>query len=365
MERSDLKELRKIIKNETAPDWVYGVYVDAENQVSFETVMRLADMEDAEKFRHLNLFNRVLSTRIGLESFPVKLKEQQLPLLQLRKAGAEELEVFEEFRDHLLTHYRHTDPYYATLVRIAYDVPARAEDGRRLEDGDRVYEALLLAICPASLSKPVLGYDVDHVGELDRRWQIGNPACGFLYPSFDDRGEDRNEVMIYSKTPDREEYLNGLFGVTEKESPVGVKAQKGIFSTLLGQMDPTLKEAVAFSESIVEHAAMQEEPELRREDLKKLIGESGTDTEMFDEIYEDTVGETPIAIAAVAESSVSVCTDAVTIRVSADKAQLIETRRINGRDYILIPADGTVTVNGSAVRAFAEPDSAPESEEEE
>jgi hypothetical protein len=46
-------------------------------------------------------------------------------------------------------------------------------------------------------------------------------------------------------------------------------------------------------------------------------------------------------------------TDSVVLKVPSDKAQLIETRKINGRDYILIPADGTVTVNGAAVTALA------------
>lgn len=352
MERSDLRELRKVVKSkETVIDWVYSIYVDADNQLCYEDLVRLSDMEDAERFRHLNLFARVLSTRVGMDSFPVRLAAQQESLLQLRSADGKDTETFESFRDHLLESYVHTDPYYATLVRIVYDVPSKAKDGRRLEDGEMVYEALLFSICPAKLSKPVLGYDVDHVGELDRRWQIGNPVCGFLYPAFDNRGEDRNEVLVHSAAPDAEDYINGLFGVEEAEAPVGVKAQRGIFSALLGQLDVELEEAAAISENILEKAAEQEEVELAKEDLKKMVEAAGADTAAFDEIYEDTVGDTPIAIAAVADSSVIVRTDTVTIKVPADKAGLIETRTIDGRDYIMIPADGTVTVNGAAVRA--------------
>ena len=75
--------------------------------------------------------------------------------------------------------------------------------------------------------------------------------------------------------------------------------------------------------------------------------------EDFDEIYDETIGDTQIALDAVAESCITVKTDAMTLKVPIDKAQLIRTRIIDGREYILIPADGTVTVNGTAVSASA------------
>jgi hypothetical protein len=156
--------------------------------------------------------------------------------------------------------------------------------------------------------------------------------------------------MIRSASPDTETYLNGLFGIEEHKAPVGVQMQRDIFSTMLAQLDVDLAEAAAISENILEKAAEHESVSLDRTDVKKIAEAAGVNTDSFDEIYEDVVGETPIAIAAVADSSVTVKTDTVTIRLPADHAQLIEARRIDGRDYILIPADGTVTLNGTAVR---------------
>ena len=78
MEQTDIRELRKVIKaKDSVIDWVYGVYVDAENNVCYEDLMRLSDMEEAEKFRHLNIFAKILSPRIGMETFPVRLNGQQ------------------------------------------------------------------------------------------------------------------------------------------------------------------------------------------------------------------------------------------------------------------------------------------------
>ncbi len=366
MERTDMKELRKAIKaKDTVIDWIYSIYVDAENNLCWEDLTQLIDMEDAERFRHLTIFSKALSTRLGIDAHPVRIREQAADLLEMRSFSGKSTEAFAPFRDRLLESYTHTDPYYAALARIAYDVPTKASDGRALEDGDTVFEALLLAICPATLSKPVLGYDLDHVGELERRWQIGNPTCGFLYPSFDNRSEDRNEVLIRSAAPENEDFLGELFRVSGETAPVGVKQQRELFCEMLSRLDVDLGEAAAISETMVEKAAELESPVLDQMEMKKIAEAAGVDTEQFDEIYEDTVGATPIAITAVTDSSVTVKTDTVTIKLPAENAQLVETRRIDGRDYILIPADGTVTLNGTPVRACTVQEAAQEEGAEE
>ena len=353
MDKQDLKELRKVIKaKDTVIDWVWSLYVDSENQPVFEDVCKLADLEEAEMFRHMGLFGKTLGTRIGVESFPVGLELQQEELLDLRQSSGADLEDFAAFRDALLDGYVHTDPFYATLARIAYDVPSKSKDGRRLEDGDLVYEALLFMVCPAKLSKPALGLAEDRVAELSRRWMIANPSCGFLYPSFSDRLEDRNEVLIHSKMPETEDFIRRLFQVETPDAAVGAKAQKGLFSELLGQMDVTLPVAAAISENVLEKSAEEDVPLLlEKEDMRKIAASAGADLSAFDEIYDECIGEIPIALPAVADAYVTVKTDTVTLKVPAKSAQLIETRNIDGRDYILIPADGTVTVNGAAVVA--------------
>jgi hypothetical protein len=133
MEQTDIRELRKVIKaKDSVIDWVYGVYVDAENNVCYEDLMRLSDMEEAEKFRHLNIFAKILSPRIGMETFPVRLNGQQEDLLGLRSSAEKSIDTFEAFRDQLTSSYEHTDPYYAVLVRVVYDVPTKAADRRTL-----------------------------------------------------------------------------------------------------------------------------------------------------------------------------------------------------------------------------------------
>ena len=87
MQLSDLKELRKVIKSKEPPvDWVYGLYVSAENEPVWEQLTLLGAMEEAEYYRHINLFSRILAGGLGKNVFAVPLTEQPEGLLNLRSA---------------------------------------------------------------------------------------------------------------------------------------------------------------------------------------------------------------------------------------------------------------------------------------
>ncbi|MEE3420622.1 MAG: DUF4317 family protein [Lachnospiraceae bacterium] len=352
MEKSDIKEIRKQVKaRDPIIDWIYGLYVSSENEVVCESVDKWRDLEEAAQFRYQNLFAKTLSPRIGRDAFPVKLASQSGDLLFLREEGKQK-EDFESFRDALLENYVHTDPYYATVARIIYDVPTKAKDKATLEDSDYVYEAVLVSICPAKLSQAALGLQNDMITELDRRWIIGNPKSGFLYPAFSDRTEDRNELLIHSINPDAEDYLKAWFDIAEEGQPVGMKEQKDLFADLLGQLGVSVEDAALMQEAVVEKAAEEDTGDtMTAPELKRLANHVGINVDNFDETYEDVVGNIPLAKEALCEKYVTVTTDAATVRLPTEKAQLIETRVIDGREYILIPADGAIEVNGAPVSA--------------
>lgn len=367
MEKSDIKELRKAVKSkESVIDWVYGLYVNSENEVVFENISRLSDMDEDEKFRHMTMFGRILNPNLGRDNFPILIDEQQGMLLSLR-GERKELQDFEEFRDLLLANFEHTDPYYAAVARIVYDVPTKTKDRRTLDDSEYVYESLLCCICPSKLSAPSLGLADDRVRELDRRWTIGNPKRGFVYPAFNDRMEDRNQVLIFSKEPDNEDFFRSLFKVQEDLQVVGAKTQKNLFSGLLTQLNIGVEDAAAISEGLVEHAAEEESGDiLTKTDLKRIAESAGVkvDDRKWDESYDDSIGDTPLAVDALADKHVTVKTDSVMIKMPYDKASLIATRTIDGRDYLLIPADGAIEVNGAVVSAGAIGETVPEDKAE-
>ncbi len=350
MEKSDVKEIRKVVKaKETVIDWVYGLYVSADNEIVWEHVNRLSDFEEAERFRHMTMFSKVLSPHLGRDSFPMLLADQQEMLLDLRREKRQ-VEDFAEFRDLLLDTYLHTDPYYATLTRIVYDVPVKTKDKQKLDDSEFVYEAVLFSICPAKLSSPALGLKDDQVAELERRWTIGNPKSGFLYPAFDGRLEDRNEVLIHSSEPDNEEFLKLLFQPADGVQPVGAKEQKNLFSELLSGLNVTIEDAAAIGEAVVEHAADEDCGDtLEARDIKKIVEDCGVKTEHFDKLFEETVGDAKISVDAVVEKNAVVKTDNAVLKMSVEDAQSLQVRTIDGISYIMIPVSGQILVGDTRI----------------
>ena len=102
----------------------------------------------------------------------------------------------------------------------------------------------------------------------------------------------------------------------------------------------------------------KEEPEplaLDKTEMKKIFEKSGVDAEKmenFDRNFEENAGEKASLLASnIAETKkFNIETPDVVIKVNPDRADLIETRIIDGRQCLVIPVDDHIEVNGINVR---------------
>ena len=80
-------------------------------------------------------------------------------------------------------------------------------------------------------------------------------------------------------------------------------------------------------------------------------GVSPERTAAFEEKYQETFGERAElpAVNMISPKQFKISTPSVSIQVDPERTNLIETRIIDGRRYILILADGDVEVNGVKV----------------
>ena len=105
----------------------------------------------------------------------------------------------------------------------------------------------------------------------------------------------------------------------------------------------------------------KEEPEplaLDRTDVKKIFEQSGVSNEkmeMFDKNFAETAGEKGQLLASnIAETKkFNIETPDVVIKVNPERADLVETRIIDGRQCLVIPVDDHIEVNGISVRTIA------------
>ena len=91
--------------------------------------------------------------------------------------------------------------------------------------------------------------------------------------------------------------------------------------------------------------------------MKKIFEQSGVSAEKmenFDRNYEENAGEkTSLLASNIAETrKFNIETPDIIIKVNPDRADLVETRIIDGRQCLVIPVDDHIEVNGINVRTM-------------
>ena len=223
MNKKDILEIKRRFKKDTCTfTRMCGCYVDADRNKVLTFGETFLNLEDEEFHKYLEIAKKVLSGTIGnnlLElEFPASEEEaggKQQFLMGLRDSCLKRDELMEAFYDHVIDSYEYVGNYLILVFHDAYDVMTKTSDNNKLDESEEVYEYLLCAICPVTLTKPGLGYraDENRIGPRIRDWVVGVPDTGFVFPAFTDRSTDIHSVMFYTrdtKTPHAEFMENGL-----------------------------------------------------------------------------------------------------------------------------------------------------------
>lgn len=223
MNKKDILEIKRRFKKDACTfTRMCGCYVDADRNKVLTFGETFLNLEDEEFHKYLEIAKKVLSGTIGnnlLElEFPASEEEaggKQQFLMGLRDSCLKSDELMEAFFDHVIDSYEYVGNYLILVFHDAYDVMTKTSDNNKLDESEEVYEYLLCAICPVTLTKPGLGYraDENRIGPRIRDWVVGVPDTGFVFPAFTDRSTDIHSVMFYTrdtKTPHAEFMENGL-----------------------------------------------------------------------------------------------------------------------------------------------------------
>ena len=151
--------------------------------------------------------------------------------------------------------------------------------------------------------------------------------------------------------------------------PVSADSQKETFQMIIedtlgedGDYETVRNIHETLNEIIEEHKDEPEPVSLDKTDVKKIFENSGVSAEqmeVFEQTFEAAAGEKSTLIAEnIAETrKFNIETPDVVIKVNPDRADLIETRIIDGRQCIVIPVDDHIELNGINVRTIKRPGS--------
>lgn len=242
MKKKDILELkRRLKKDECTFTKMCGCYVDGEKNIVLKIKETFLNLREEEFFKYLEIAKKTLSGTVGnnlLElNFPLdeeNIGGRQLSLMELKKSKLKNDVLLDNFYNLIINSYDYTGNFLILIFHDAYDVMTRTTDNSKLDESEEVYEYLLCAICPVSLSKPGLGYfeDENRIGARLRDWVVGPPDLGFVFPAFIDRSTDIHSIMYYTKDAKdpHPEFMEEALGCSSKQTAT---EQKETFTTII------------------------------------------------------------------------------------------------------------------------------------
>lgn len=346
---------------------ISGCYVDHEKEKRMKSKDAFLSLPEEVAFKYFDIFKKTLSGSLGKNLLNMKFPtEQESPggkqefLMRLRKSRLTDIELLDEFYDKIIESYDYAENYYIVLIHAMYDVPGKSSDGTEMYDAsDSVYEFLLCSICPVQLSKAGLTYNVEHdqIEDRIRDWIVDKPDKGFLFPAFNERTTDIHSVLYYTKKSSdlQQELIDEVLGA---EIPKSADEQKESFKCLVQDV---MKEQLNYdnmrflhdklNELVEEHVEDAEPFEVDKNDVRKILQEcvgDGEELTAYDQYYNKYVGEKGKLLATNITDikTFNLRTSNVNIKVDSDRADLVETKVIDGRPCVVIAVDGIIEVNG-------------------
>lgn len=374
MNKKEINEIKKQFTPEKCTiSRICGCYVDGEKNKRTELAQTFLTLTEEENFKYFTIFKNTMSGTIGKNllnmEFPMEQEQEggtQEFLLRLKNSKLEDRDLTEQFYDKVIETYNYPENYYIILIYAAYDVPGQTEDGIENDDAsDYVYDYILCSICPVKLTEAGLCYNErsNSIESRIRDWVVAAPVHGFLFPAFNDRSTDIHGLLYYTKNSEQmqEDFIDKALGCG---APLSYKAQKETFQDIIEnslgeqcdfEMVKTIHENL--NDYVETYQDAPEPPVLDKMDMKKLLADSGVKPEALSsfEVAFDTIvcdEEKPkFAAANVASTrSFDIKMPDVVIKVKPERTDLVATRMIEGRQYIMIEVNDSVEVNGINIR---------------
>ena len=369
MDRKELSELRRRFRpDRSAIRRIYGCYVNGAGEIVSDLDEPLAAMPQEEAEKYLSLLKKALSGTLGKNLIDIVFSTRQVMegpehqlLRGLRESGLQDDALRQTFYRKVIDALdMDGESYLLLMAHDTYDVPYRSGDGEEQADAsDRVFSYLVCCVCPVKTARPELGYfPGDNEFHCSAGQVVSPPELGFLFPAFHDRGADLYNALYYARKPEElhQEFIDAVF---HTEPPMSAAEQREAFQTALTE---ALGDACGLEVAQAVHQGLRDRLEQHREsrdpeplsvtarEIGALLADCGVPEERvaaFREQCGAQLGEGALDPANLIDSKhFQVKTQEAQVQVDPEHSYLVELRVIDGRRYLLLPADGQVEVNG-------------------
>ncbi len=387
MNQKELSELkRRLNPDKRNPSVIRGCYVTGQGEVLTTFAKPVYSLGKEENEKYMSIFKKVLSGNFGQSLLPVDFSAQQVMegeehalLSTLRESALTDEEAVSRMWQQVcgcigaehahealsVEEAQNAANYLILMLHDGYDVPYK--DGNGEIDRERsttVFHYILMAICPVKRGKDALCYlpSEQDFSNHPADWVVGMPESGFLFPAFEERTANIYQALYYTKNSGdpHEMFMQSIFGV---EPLMPAVQQKETFQAILEEtladecsigVMQTVHDTVC---SLIEERKSDKNAQplsLSKTDVKTMLESCGVSEEKqaaFEEKYDQSFGaysELP-AVNVVTPRQFQVETASVSIKVDPAHSDLVQTRIIDGKCYIMVLADDNVKVNGVCV----------------
>ena len=374
MNQRELNEIRRRFKpDRTAISRVYGCYVNSNREIISHIDTSLGLLSQEEQEMYLSLLKKALSGTLGRNLLDIEFSTAQVAgsdehrLLQsVRQTEAQDPAARDALYRRIIDALDMGETNYLILLAAdAYDVPCKGRDNETFAEGsETVYQYFVCSICPVKAPTLELKYSNEDSGFHSA--STGHialaPELGFLFPAFDDRAANIYNALFYSRNAAQlhQEVIDAVFHV---DAPMSAEEQKNVFGTALGdtlqsdcRYDVVQSVHQQLRERIQEHKESHDPQPLRLtlHEVGDILAGGGATEEQADAFQRECrrqYGEDALLDPKnlMESGKFQITTPEVKITVSPAYSDRLEARVIDGRRYLLIPADETVEVNGIAV----------------
>ena len=378
MNLKEVSELRRRFRmDRNAISRIYGCFVNSSREIVsyIDESMGILPQDEAEKY--LNLLKKALSGKLGKNLIDIIFSTEQVAdsdehrlLMALRDSQLKDGDIREEFYQKIINSLDLGDSNYLILLaHDTYDVPHKNKnDEMDADTSDAVFSYVVCCVCPVKERKAELGFfPGDNEFHSCAGQIVAAPELGFVFPAFDDRAANIYNALFYSRKADEihQEVIDSVFHTT---APMSAAEQKEAFQNALSEAlgDACNMELVQsihdrLRDQIEQYKESHDpEPlELSVSDAAEILRDNGVEEEKILAFRDSCAtqfgdGATLNPANLIDSSRFEVKTADATISVGPEHSYLVETRIIDGRKYLLIPADEDIEVNGFGVRVKGE-----------
>lgn len=374
MIQKEVNEIRRRMSpDKGAIGKIYGCFVNNRKEVISYVDASLAMMYQSDSEKFLALFKKILSGGIGRSMVDIEFSAKQVMessehklLMRLKNSGLKDDEARNELFAKIIETINFEDENYLILLTYDdYDVPVKSSDGESYNDSNTMFSYMMCCICPVKDGKAELGYmsaEQEFKSYVPPKC-VSAPQLGFMFPTFEDRAANIYGALFYTKNPSvmYEDFITAVFGT---ETPMSATDQKETFAETLAE---TLESECSFDVVQSVHEKIRERITVYKEskdpepmdfdvqDVGRILKSGGVSPEATQEFEEKCTKRFGNDTSLNAENIINskkfeIETPQIKISVDPDYSCTVETRVINGRKYILIPADEGVSVNGINVK---------------